>query len=79
MLYSSIVCAFENKEGAYVWKRMFVKDFIQHANNWTDIYYTSIVPTDAKSGDIVKFYIWNPNKITLDIKQIELKWLNYSQ
>jgi hypothetical protein len=79
LLYTSIVCSFENKEGVYVWKRMFVKDFIQYANNWTEVYFTSIVPSDAKPGDVVKFYIWNPNKITLDVKQVELKWLNYCE
>ena len=70
-----IVLSLENKDGAYLWKRAYIKDYVKKSNEWTDISYTSLVPDDAKAGDELKAYIWNQNKHSLSVKKMELKWL----
>lgn len=77
VLYTSVVCSFENKGGSYLWRRAFVKDYITKANEWTDIYFTCNVPKESKPNDIQKFYFWNPNKRLLHIESLEYKWLSY--
>ena len=71
-----MVLSFENKEGAYLWKRAYIKDYVRKSNEWTDISYTSLVPEEAKEGDVLKAYIWNQNKHNLSVKKMELKWLS---
>jgi len=71
-----MIISFENKDGAYLWKRAYVKDFVKNSNEWIDISYTSLVPEEAKAGDELKAYIWNQNKHSLSVKKMELKWLS---
>lgn len=71
-----IIISFENADGAYVWKRACLKDYIIKQDTWTEVYYTCIVPKETIAGDELKSYIWNPNKQTLVVKNMELKWLS---
>ena len=71
-----MVLSFENKDGAYLWKRAYIKDYVNKSNKWVDISYTTLVPEEAKVGDELKAYIWNQNKHTLSVKKMELKWLS---
>lgn len=77
IFFYSLVCSLENEKGTYMWKRAFVKDYIVNENNWVDIYYTCLVPSETKKGDVLKSYIWNPDKRMLHVKHMELVWLNY--
>lgn len=71
-----IAISMENKNGAYLWKRAYIKDYVRKPNEWVDISYTSLVPKEAREGDELKAYIWNQNKHRLSVKKMELKWLS---
>jgi hypothetical protein len=71
-----VILSFENKQGVYVWKRAFVKDWITKANQWEDISFTELIPNELKKEDVLKAYVWNPNKHRLMIKKMELKWIS---
>ena len=66
----------ENKSGAYLWKRAYIKDYIKKDKEWVDISYTSLVPKEAIAGDELKVYIWNHKKQKLHVKKMEMKWLS---
>src|SRR3989344_2644589 len=68
-----IIISLENKNGAYKWKRAYIQDYIQKANEWTMVSYTSLIPEEALAGDELKCYIWNPNKHKLLVKKMEFK------
>jgi hypothetical protein len=70
------IVSLENKKGVYLWKRAYVCDYIKKENEWIDVYFTGIVPAETMAGDELKSYIWNPNKQTLFVKKMELKWLS---
>lgn len=71
-----IIISLHNKEKAYMWKRAYIKDYIQKANEWVDVSYTTLIPKEALEGDELKCYIWNPNKHKLQVKKMEMKWLS---
>ena len=63
-----IIISLENKNGAYKWKRAYIKDYIKKANEWVEVSYTSLIPEEALAGDELKCYIWNQNKHKLLVK-----------
>ena len=71
-----VIIAFNNSKDTYEWKRACVKDYIVKLNDWVDVYYSVLVPKECVSGDELKSYIWNPNKHSLRVKKMELKWLS---
>ena len=71
-----IIIALGNKDGTYMWKRAYIRDYINKENEWVDVSYTSLIPHDALAGDELKCYIWNPNKHKLQVKKMEFKWLS---
>lgn len=71
-----IIISLENKNGAYKWKRAYIQDHIQKANEWVEVSYTSLIPEEALAGDELKCYIWNPKKNKLLVKKMEFKWLS---
>ncbi|CAN5361127.1 hypothetical protein BH10BAC1_BH10BAC1_00050 [soil metagenome] len=71
-----IIISLENKEGVYLWKRAYIKDWIQNSNEWVDVCYSIMVPQESMAGDELKSYIWNPNKHSLLVKKMEFKWLS---
>ena len=71
-----IIISFENKKGAYVWKRAFIQDYIKQTNEWIEVSYTSLIPEETVEGDELKCYIWNPNKHKLLVKKMEFKLLS---
>lgn len=70
-----IILSLHNKKEAYMWKRAYIKDYIHKAYEWVDVSYTTIIPKETVEGDVLKCYIWNPNKHKLQVKKMELKWL----
>jgi hypothetical protein len=71
-----VVIAFANSKGAYEWKKAYIKDYIVKPNEWTDVYFSVLVPEECNAGDELNSYIWNPNRHKLSIKKMELKWLS---
>lgn len=74
----AILISFEtNKREVYSWQKAYVKDFITNEEDWFRTSFTSFVPMNAKRGDVLKAYIWNPEKQNLYIQKQELKVLQY--
>ncbi|MFL5764801.1 MAG: ArnT family glycosyltransferase [Bacteroidia bacterium] len=69
-----IVVSIENAEGPYLWKRASLKDVIKAEGDWTGSF-SVLVPREATRGDVVKAYIWNPNKQHLQLRMHSLSWL----
>jgi len=73
-----MVISFQTAAGdLYLWQKAYVKDFIRSSGTQTRVNFTCIVPLQARAGDELKAYIWNPDKEQLKIKEMELKWLGY--
>lgn len=72
-----MVISFQRGQDAYNWKGAYVKDYIQKADEWTDIYFSSPVPVEVKTEDELKVYLWNPFHHELYVKTMEFKWIEY--
>lgn len=71
-----MVISFQDEKGSlYSWQKAYVKDFIKDEDNWFRANFTCIIPAEAKKGDELKLYIWNPDKHELYIREQEFKWL----
>lgn len=70
-----LILSFENKNGVYVWKRAYPKDYINTDKEWSEMNYSCLVPLDTKAGDELKAYFHNPNGQKAFIKSMELQWL----
>ncbi|MCE3277832.1 MAG: hypothetical protein K0S44_23 [Bacteroidetes bacterium] len=71
-----MVISFQDEKGSlYSWQKAYVKDLIKDEDNWFRANFTCIIPAEAKGGDELKLYIWNPDKHQLFIKEQEFKWL----
>jgi hypothetical protein len=71
-----MVISFQDEKGSlYSWQKAYVKDFIKDEDNWFRANFTCIIPAEAKRGDELKLYIWNPDKHELFIREQEFKWL----
>lgn len=72
-----MVITLENTQGPYVWTRVSTMDYMKHTDTWTTATFTCIVPEQAKAGDKLSIYLWNPRKQELLIKKMRFKWLEY--
>lgn len=74
-----MLLVFENDKGAYVWLRPNLMDFIYENDKKTDAYFSYPFPASVKPGDIIKAFIWNPNKKELFLNQMEMRIIRYSR
>ena len=72
-----VVISFQQGDNAYRWRHKNIKDDIKNVDEWTDIYFSAEIPFDAKVGDELKIYIWNPAHEELAIKKMQFKWIDY--
>jgi hypothetical protein len=70
-----MIISFENARGCYLWKRACIKDFIVNENTPAPVHYSVLVPEECKTGDKLKAYIWNPNRHSLSVRNMQLTWL----
>ncbi len=70
-----LIMSYENKEGMYLWINMRINDFSFVPNKTATAYFTTSVPQEAKVGDELKIYVWNPDKQPLCINKMHLKWI----
>ena len=73
-----LITSYQNNEGLYLWVNTRLNDFFFDINKASTAYFTSIIPAEVKAGDELSIYIWNPNKQEMQLKKIQLKWINYS-
>lgn len=66
------------KGDLYSWQKTYIKDVIKNEEDWFRARFTCIIPEEAKAGDEIKAYIWNPDKHELYIRKMEFKWLAYN-
>ncbi len=71
-----VIMSFERKKSTYLWKRLYVKDFLQKENEWTTIHFTWPVPQGTNAGDMLHLYFWNWEKQRLYVKEMEYRWLS---
>jgi hypothetical protein len=72
-----IVISFQDGSNGYSWQGASVRDYVKKAGEWTDVYFSCIVPAETKAKDELKIYFWNRNKQQLSVKDMHFKWLDY--
>lgn len=71
-----IICL-ENAQGPYLWNRVSTMDYMKDTENWATARFSCIVPEQARAGDKLSVYLWNPGKQELLVKKMRFKWLEY--
>ncbi len=74
-----MLLVFENSNRSYVWLRPNLMDFVYENDKKTEAYFSYPFPASVKSGDIIKAFIWNPNKKELFLNQMEMRIIRYSR
>jgi hypothetical protein len=69
------VISFEYKEKVYSWHRADVLDYLTESKKWLPIYFTGLVPKEAKKGDMLKVYMVNPRNAAVFIDNLDVKWI----
>lgn len=72
-----MVVSLENQKGCYSWQSAYIKDYIKKEGQWVNAFFSVIIPSKAKAGDVLKAYIWNQNKHQLYVKEMSFKWIEY--
>jgi hypothetical protein len=72
-----MVISFQDGDNGYFWKAASVRDYVKQPDEWTSVYFSCIVPMEAKPKDELKIYFWNRNKQHLSVKEMHFKWLDY--
>jgi hypothetical protein len=72
-----LVISFQDGSNCYSWQGAHVRDYVKKAGEWTDVYFSCIVPTETKSKDELKIYFWNKHKQQLSVRDMHFNWLDY--
>ena len=73
-----MVISFQTAAGdLYSWQKAYVKDFIRKPGQGYRASFTCIVPSEIRSRDEIKAYIWNPEKHKLLVDKMQFQWLEY--
>jgi hypothetical protein len=72
-----MVISFQHGDKGYSWDAASVRDYVKKADEWTSVYFSCLVPSEARSKDELKIYFWNRNKQQLSVKEMHFNWIDY--
>jgi len=75
---TAIVIAIDRDERNYLWRYVYLKDLIKEKHEWNNVYFSIILPKEAKPGDKIISYISNASKQPMFIEKAEINWLTYT-
>jgi hypothetical protein len=72
-----LIAAYADSTGLYSWIPVKLNDFYKTAGEEAELCYTAVIPDQAKKGDILSLYIWNPFHQEVYLKEMQLRWIRH--
>ncbi len=80
-IHSDAILIFSIQDGQQI-KNYFnvnIEDFVRKPNEWTPVYFTVLLPKDAKKGERILSYFWNICQHDVYIDDLEYKIVAYEK